>query len=163
MADRIYNARFTMIRKTKAEWNNIDPVLLAGEIAVVDNEDGQILLKVGNGETVFSDLPYVTTKSAEDKVDKDLSKYESANIEEGIQRRSGRMTCGVYIDRQKTTQNVDGSETVENIPSRITVEELKTLNTKILCADDLGTSTINNIKTLSKDDFVFVKQGGENG
>lgn len=160
MADRIYNARFTMIRKTKAEWNDIDPVLLTGEIAVVDNEDGRILLKVGDGETVFSDLPYVTTKSAEDKVDKDLSKYESANIEEGIQRRSGRMTCGVYIDRQKITQNADGSETVENIPSRITVEELKTLNTKILCADDLGASTINNIKTLSRDDFVFVKQGG---
>lgn len=49
-----------LLRKDTAErWNQFNPVLLNGETAVVVEEDGNVRLKVGDGEKTYSELPFL--------------------------------------------------------------------------------------------------------
>ena len=46
-------------RDTEANLISANPILQNGEQIVVDMENGGIRIKVGDGETAFSDLPYI--------------------------------------------------------------------------------------------------------
>lgn len=55
-------------RDTEANLISANPILQNGEQIVVDMENGDIRIKVGDGETAFSDLPYID-KSITDRLD----------------------------------------------------------------------------------------------
>ena len=70
------NTRIKLKYDTLANWSTANPVLLAGEIAVVaiptgsESTVGQvtkpaIVFKVGDGETAFNGLPYASALSAD--------------------------------------------------------------------------------------------------
>lgn len=53
-----YNTRIKMKRDTSANWTAADPVLLDGEIVIVDTASGSVRKKVGDGTKRFSQLPF---------------------------------------------------------------------------------------------------------
>lgn len=53
-----YNARIKHKRDTDVNWADADPVLLNGEIIVVDTMDGHVRKKVGDGTQRYSHLPF---------------------------------------------------------------------------------------------------------
>lgn len=53
------NARIKNKRDTSANWTTNNPVLLDGEIIVVDTNAGDVRFKVGDGSSSYSQLPFI--------------------------------------------------------------------------------------------------------
>lgn len=62
MAQKVINARHQLSRDTSANWTASDPVLLDGEIVIVDTDAGDVRHKVGNGTKKYSQLPFTDEK-----------------------------------------------------------------------------------------------------
>lgn len=58
MAQKIINTRHQLSRDTSANWTASDPVLLDGEIIIVDTDAGDVRYKVGDGTKKYSQLPF---------------------------------------------------------------------------------------------------------
>lgn len=58
MATKIFNARTQHSRDTSANWTKYDPVLLDGEVIIVDTDAGEVRYKVGDGTKKYSQLPF---------------------------------------------------------------------------------------------------------
>lgn len=58
MADKMLNARVKNKRDTSANWTSNDPVLLDGEIILVDTNNSELRFKVGDGTKRYSQLPF---------------------------------------------------------------------------------------------------------
>ena len=52
-----FNARIKMKRDSEKNWNQNNPILLNGEIALVEKQEG-IELKIGDGEKKFKEVSY---------------------------------------------------------------------------------------------------------
>lgn len=53
-----FNTRIKMKRDTSANWTQNDPVLLNGEIIIVDTADGSMRKKTGDGVKRYTQLPF---------------------------------------------------------------------------------------------------------
>lgn len=62
MNEKILKTRIKQRRDTVANWTKNNPVLLKGEIAIVEDTDGTIRFKVGDGSKTFSALAYTDEK-----------------------------------------------------------------------------------------------------
>ena len=58
MATKQFNSRIRWKRDTSANWTNNNPVLLDGEIIIVDTNAGETRFKVGNGTSTYTQLPF---------------------------------------------------------------------------------------------------------
>lgn len=58
MPNKTFNARVQMKRDTSANWTSNNPVLLNGEIIIVDTDAGEVRFKVGNGTATYTQLPF---------------------------------------------------------------------------------------------------------
>lgn len=58
MATKMFNARVRNKRDTSANWTANDPVLLDGEIIIVDTASGEVRYKVGDGTKKYSQIPF---------------------------------------------------------------------------------------------------------
>ena len=59
MADKIYSrARFALRSDTLENWQTENPVLLAGEPAVVTDAEDENWLKIGDGVSNWTSLPF---------------------------------------------------------------------------------------------------------
>lgn len=73
MATKEFKARLVNKIDTYANWTSNDPVLLKGEIAIVDvpastdvvQQEPAVLMKIGDGKKKFSELPWISAKSAD--------------------------------------------------------------------------------------------------
>jgi hypothetical protein len=52
------NIELTSQRDTEANWKALNPIIPKGNWAVVEMSNGYIRIKVGDGTTSFTDLPY---------------------------------------------------------------------------------------------------------
>lgn len=52
------NTRVQSKRDTSANWTQNNPVLLNGEVIVVDTNSGDVRFKVGNGTSTYTQLPF---------------------------------------------------------------------------------------------------------
>lgn len=59
MATNTFNARVRMKRDTSSNWTTNNPVLLDGEIIVVDTASGDVRFKVGDGTSTYTQLPFL--------------------------------------------------------------------------------------------------------
>ena len=83
MAQKIINARAKNKRDTSANWTANDPVLLDGEIIIVDTAEGEVRTKIGDGTKKYSQLPFEDEKLRSllnNKLDKN-GKVDWSNIE----------------------------------------------------------------------------------
>lgn len=72
------NTRIRQKRDTAANWTNNNPVLLNGELIVVETSTGAIRLKVGDGVKTFNQLPFLDEaiyNSIDSKIATELSGY----------------------------------------------------------------------------------------
>ena len=53
----ILNARIKHKRDTEENWNSADPVLLNGEVIIVDTKNGDKQTKTGDGQNRYSEFP----------------------------------------------------------------------------------------------------------
>ena len=58
MAQKNLNARISWKRDTSANWTSVNPVLLNGEIIIVDTAEGNIRFKIGDGSKTYTQLPF---------------------------------------------------------------------------------------------------------
>lgn len=73
MATKEFKARLINKIDTYENWNTNNPVLLKGEIAIVDvpastdavQQEPAVLMKIGDGTKQFNDLPWISAKSAD--------------------------------------------------------------------------------------------------
>lgn len=73
MATKEFKARLVNKIDTYANWTSNDPVLLKGEIAIVEvpastdvvQQKPAVLMKIGDGKKKFSELPWISAKSAD--------------------------------------------------------------------------------------------------
>ncbi len=61
MATVEFNTRIKNKRDTNENWSNNNPVLLNGEVIIVDMSNNEILLKVGNGIDNYNSLPFIVS------------------------------------------------------------------------------------------------------
>lgn len=58
MAQKNLNARISWKRDTSANWTSVNPVLLNGEIIIVDTAEGNVRFKIGDGSKTYTQLPF---------------------------------------------------------------------------------------------------------
>lgn len=58
MASKNIKTRIKYKRDTSANWTKNDPVLLNGEIVIVDTANGETRTKTGDGTSKYSALPF---------------------------------------------------------------------------------------------------------
>lgn len=58
MAQRKFDARIQWKRDTSANWTAQNPVLLNGEIIIVDTDSGETRFKIGDGAKTYTQLPF---------------------------------------------------------------------------------------------------------
>lgn len=63
MAEHVIATRIKQLRDTEDNFESINPVLLLGELAVVEDRRGYIRFKVGNGAAPFTELNYADPPS----------------------------------------------------------------------------------------------------
>lgn len=56
--DTVYNARIKQKRDTSSNWTRNNPILLNGEIILVDTEAGELRAKIGDGIKTYTQLPF---------------------------------------------------------------------------------------------------------
>lgn len=100
MAQKNLNARISWRRDTSANWTSANPVLLNGEIIVVDTAEGEVRFKIGDGSKTYTQLPF------EDEVIRNLINGKSSVLVSATQ------TTGVEVGKIA----VDGTETVLYAP-----------------------------------------------
>lgn len=53
-----FNTRIKFKRDTSSNWTNKNPVILNGEIILVDTDSGELRVKVGDGSKTYTQLPF---------------------------------------------------------------------------------------------------------
>lgn len=116
--DKILNVRMRQRRDTQENWEKNNPILLNGEIALVDTPNGELRMKIGDGANRYSALPFnddalrllIDTKqdkedgkglSTNDYTTEDMTKLN--NIENGAEQN-------VIENIKSTTLNVSTIE-----------------------------------------------------
>ena len=83
MASNQLNARVLWKRDTSANWTSHNPVLLNGEIIIVDTDIGETRFKIGDGTKTYTQLPFedeairslILNKSIPDYTSEDNGKF----------------------------------------------------------------------------------------
>ena len=71
VANKTFNTRIKNKRDTSANWTSKDPVLLDGELIIVDTASGEVRFKIGDGTKKYSQLPFQDEILRNSKVDLD--------------------------------------------------------------------------------------------
>lgn len=58
MSGKIFNTRVKNKRDSGSNWTDKNPILLDGEVVVVDSTDGESRFKIGDGTKHYSELPF---------------------------------------------------------------------------------------------------------
>jgi hypothetical protein len=58
MAEKILSTRIQHRRDTSANWTTVDPVILKGELILVDTAEGELRSKIGDGTKTYTQLPF---------------------------------------------------------------------------------------------------------
>lgn len=134
MATKMLNVRVPHSRDTSANWTKYDPVLLDGEIIIVDTAEGEVRYKVGNGTKKYSQLPFddeairslINNKMAKDAV----SGYTATNP--ALTASSGVCTWTVSHGlNKKVSFNIIDVNTKEEVMANVVVTDDNTLTVKI--------------------------------
>ena len=78
MANKTFNTRIKNKRDTSANWTSKDPVLLDGELIIVDTASGETRFKIGDGTKKYSQLPFQDEILRNSKADVSAGVYTAA-------------------------------------------------------------------------------------
>lgn len=104
MANKTYNTRIKNKRDTSANWESKNPVLLNGEIAIVDTASGETRFKIGDGTKKYTQLPF------QDEIMRN-SKADLSIVDTLLPKSGGTMTGSVTMNGVALTENEDYGDT----------------------------------------------------
>ena len=141
MATKTLASRIKMKRDTSANWNTNNPILLNGEIIIVDTEAGETRYKIGDGVKTYSQLPfqdeYIRNLIA-NKLDKTATAADSSKL-------NGQEAS--YYATDSNTVHKAGNETIAGVKTfsgKINVNDgaaIKTSGNAILNVETIATTT----------------------
>lgn len=141
MATKTLTSRIKMKRDTSANWNTNNPILLNGEIIIVDTEAGETRYKIGDGVKTYSQLPfqdeYIRNLIA-NKLDKTATAADSSKL-------NGQLASYYAVDSNVVHKN--GAETIAGVKTfsgKINVNDgaaIKTSGNAILNVETIATTT----------------------
>ena len=140
------NLRIKNRRDTDANWKSRNPVLLDGELAIVASGDGNPRLKIGDGVSTYSQLPYKIFDSVAYPVSENVT-LSVDNIK-NIVLSMGKHTItvpSIYENAQFIIKNISTELTTVKPANGVTID---------------GSS---DSFTLKKNEFVHILQYSETG
>lgn len=87
-------------RDSEQNWTDENPILLNGELIIVDTENGLTKTKIGDGETPYNELPYADASLAEQ-----IDEITSA-LNECFSKYGGSITGDVNVTGSVSTQGM---------------------------------------------------------
>lgn len=57
-----FNTRISLKKDTSSNWTQNNPVLLDGEMIIVTTNAGDVRIKIGDGTSTYSQLPFTDEK-----------------------------------------------------------------------------------------------------
>lgn len=129
MAEKIFNTRVQIKRDTSSNWTVNNPVLLAGELVIVDTNSGDVRFKVGNGTSHYTELPF-QDESILNKFP-DVSEYVVAADVEGITDTVPPTFGGHSIDDFILTEDVVNTLTSSSATQPLSANQGRVLNQSI--------------------------------
>lgn len=58
-AQNEFNTRIKLKRDEESEWDSRNPIILNGEVVLVDGDDGRLRAKIGDGTSTYSALGFI--------------------------------------------------------------------------------------------------------
>ena len=148
MAIKQFNARINMKRDTAANWEQNNPVLLNGEIIIVDTASGEVRFKVGDGTKLYKQLPFsdeavrALISAKEDKI----SLTENRAV---ISDASGKLSVSDVTSTELSY--LDGVSSNVQTQLNKKVPTTRKINSKPLSSDiTLSASDVNAVPTTRK-------------
>lgn len=148
MAIKQFNARINMKRDTAANWEQNNPVLLNGEIIIVDTASGEVRFKVGDGTKLYKQLPFsdeavrALISAKEDKI----SLTENRAV---ISDASGKLSVSEVTSTELSYLDGVSSNLQTQINNK--VPTTRKINSKPLSSDiTLNASDVNAVPTTRK-------------
>ena len=112
MANKTFSTRIKNKRDTSANWTSKDPVLLNGEIIIVDTASGETRFKIGDGTKKYSQLPF------QDEVVRSLidGKIDSDTLNDGLTQVTNDVAANyVKFTAEQALTDEQKSQARENI------------------------------------------------
>lgn len=174
------NARIALKRDTSANWTNHNPVLLNGELILVDTAEGQLRVKIGDGIKTYTQLPFMdeALRALITEVDNNNSKVvlkdlinnaedevlEILNIIRLSQEQYNSLEAAGTLDPKAIymTEAANGGNTDE-LKTYIDNADATTLNSAKTYSDNADTTTLNSAKTYSDNNFLKLSGGTVTG
>ena len=129
MAEKIFKTRIKQRRDTSANWESKNPVLLNGEVIIVDTANGETRTKTGNGTKTYTQLPFddegakggkslidksfadnVSTSGNTTTIDQQLKTYSVTTRLEADVVITGLDENGQEVTKHKLSEKVDSIE-----------------------------------------------------
>ena len=160
------NTRIRQKRDTAANWTNNNPVLLNGELIVVETSTGAIRLKVGDGVKTFNQLPFLdeTLRALITDVDNTKSAVVLSDLIAGTEPENLSVLNIIRLSQEAydalvTSNSLDPKAIyMTEAASGGNTNELKTyidnadatiLNSAKTYSDNANATTLNSAKTYS--------------
>ena len=160
------NVRIALKRDTSANWTNHNPVLLNGELILVDTAEGQLRVKIGDGRKTYTQLPFMdeALRTLITDVDNNNSKVvlkdlinnaedevlEILNIIRLSQEEYNSLAAAGTLDPKAIymTEAANGGNTDE-LKTYIDNADATTLNSAKTYSDNANATTLSSAKTYS--------------
>ena len=160
------NVRIALKRDTSANWTNHNPVLLNGELILVDTAEGQLRVKIGDGIKTYTQLPFMdeALRALITEVDNNNSKVVLKdlinNAEDEVlgilnivrlsQQQYNSLEAAGTLDPKAIymTEAANGGNTDE-LKTYIDNADATTLNSAKTYSDNADATTLNSAKTYS--------------
>ena len=160
------NVRIALKRDTSANWTKHNPVLLNGELILVDTAEGQLRVKIGDGIKTYTQLPFMdeALRALITEVDNNNSKVVLKdlinNAEDEVlgilnivrlsQQQYNSLEAAGTLDPKAIymTEAANGGNTDE-LKTYIDNADATTLNSAKTYSDNADTTILNSAKTYS--------------
>lgn len=147
MNSKAFLTRIQMKRDTSSNWVVNNPVLLDGEVVIVDTDAGAVRYKVGDGTKKFTQLPFT-----------------DENMMNLVNNKQDRLTIDATPTSGSTNPVMSGGVVSYAVPQTRTING-KALSANIsLTASDVGadasgaaSTALNNAKTYTNQEIASVK------
>ena len=125
MANKTFNTRIKNKRDTSANWTSKDPVLLNGEIIIVDTASGETRFKIGDGTKKYSQLPFQdeAVRALIDSIPSDTVQYTPQTLTDD-QKSQARANIGAISEAElvQSDWNQNDEAAKDYIKNRICYE-----------------------------------------
>ena len=141
MSSTTLNTRVQSKRDTSANWTQNNPVLLDGEVIVVDTNSGDVRFKVGDGSSTYTQLPFQDeyVLSQIPNVTEYVTAQDPIGVVDTVPPTFGGYTVDAFTLKSEIVDNT--SSTATNAP--LSANQGNVLNQAI----QQNTTNISNIET----------------